>query len=269
MSQHNNDMKKRIISAIIMVLVLGTCVFISEISRVLIFAACGILCAYEYCQRLKENNINCFSLIMYIYLVIICILTITNCGLMTYIAWTIFAIYFSLFFGILKSSLNKEGTLYTVLGLSYPCLPFAIVMIICSSERWLETLLLSCIASWTCDIFALFGGMLFGKTKIAPNVSPSKTIEGSICGALMSTLSGILVFFLLKQRIPAYVCLITAFFSSTMGQIGDLSESLLKRYIGIKDFSNLIPGHGGMFDRADALMFAIPTGYFFLYILGY
>ena len=63
-----------------------------------------------------------------------------------------------------------------------------------------------------------------------------------------------------------WVCIVTAFLCAAMGQIGDLAESLIKRMIGVKDFSNLIPGHGGMFDRVDSLLFSIPTAYLCLHI---
>jgi phosphatidate cytidylyltransferase len=151
---------------------------------------------------------------------------------------------------------------------SYPGFLFVLLMRISISEIWAETLILAAVASMICDAFALFGGMRFGKHKLAPLVSPHKTWEGSICGALASIVAGAGLFFLLPLipgltygNIPFWVCVGTAFLSSSMGQIGDLAESLVKRMIGVKDFSHLIPGHGGLMDRADSLLFAIPTAY--------
>ena len=72
----------------------------------------------------------------------------------------------------------------------------------------------------------------------------------------------------LYTPVPLWLCVLTCLVSSSMGQIGDLVESLIKRMIGVKDFSNLIPGHGGMFDRADSLLFSIPTAYLCLRLAG-
>ena len=143
-------------------------------------------------------------------------------------------------------------------------------MSISVSDIWLQTLVLACAATWICDSFALFGGMLFGKHKVAPAVSPNKTVEGCVCGALFSMAAGVLVYFIFRSPypMPLWLCVVTSLAASTMGQIGDLAESLMKRMIGIKDFSNLIPGHGGMFDRADSLLFSIPSTYFILHIAG-
>ena len=117
---------------------------------------------------------------------------------------------------------------------------------------------------------AFFAGRAFGKHKLAPAVSPNKTVEGCVCGALFSMVAGVLVYYVLRSAcpMPLWLCVVTALVSSTMGQIGDLAESLMKRMIGIKDFSNLIPGHGGMFDRADSLLFSIPSAYFLLHLAG-
>ena len=124
------------------------------------------------------------------------------------------------------------------------------------------------------DVGAYVIGCAFGRHKMAPTMSPNKTWEGAICGAVSSVFTGILVWGLgllcadlpwlgsLYSPLPLAVCVVTAVLASALGQIGDLAESLIKRMIGVKDFSNLIPGHGGMFDRADSLLFAIPTAYF-------
>ena len=104
------------------------------------------------------------------------------------------------------------------------------------------------------------------KHKLAATVSPNKTVEGAVWGAASSLVVGVICW-LLGRWFPAVggmnliACMVTCLLASTMGQLGDLAESLLKRMLGVKDFSNLIPGHGGMFDRADSLLFSIPTAY--------
>ena len=141
-------------------------------------------------------------------------------------------------------------------------------MVISVSRIWAFTLILACLSTWVCDSFAMFGGRWFGKHKVAPLVSPNKTVEGCVCGFLSSLVTGVIIYFIpgLCPGIPLWLCVLTCAVASTMGQIGDLAESLLKRMIGVKDFSNLIPGHGGMFDRADSLLFSIPTAYLCLFL---
>ncbi len=264
-------MKQRVISVAVLLAVVIACLPWMY-SRVGIFCIAGILCAWEYAQCLREKGISITRWVLLTYMLMMYFLTVTRCGLMTYIAWFCVAIFLSLFSGILHRDVSGQGAVYTVSALSYPCFPFALLMIISVSDRWLQTLGLACFSTWLCDAFALFGGKWWGKHKIAPDVSPNKTVEGCITGAAASLLGGVLVFFLSKMfdsPLPLWLCLITAFVSSTLGQIGDLAESLLKRYLGVKDFSDLIPGHGGMFDRADSLIFSIPTAYFCLYLFGF
>ena len=263
-------MKQRVLSVLVLLAIVA--VFIPfSFTRVLLFGVAGILCAYELCINMKSVGVNVTSWVLYAYLAVQIFLTETRCGLMSYIACFVGAVYVALFSGILHEKVSGKGAIYTVAGLAYPCCPFALIMIISVSQRWVETLCLACFSVWLCDSFALFGGKWWGKHKVAPLVSPNKTIEGCVTGAAFSLLGGLIVFFgakIFHSSIGLLPCLVTAFVSSTLGQIGDLAESLMKRYLGIKDFSNLIPGHGGMFDRADSLMFAIPTAYLCLYIFG-
>lgn len=261
-------MKKRIISAAVLIAITVACVFASRISRVLLFAVAAGLCIYEYSSALSSKKVYCSLWVMYVCIAIQAVLAIIGTDLGVYLAVYIGAVYVTLTVGIINAKASGQGAEFTLAALAYPCMPFSMLMYISVSNIWAQTLAIACLSSWSCDCFALLGGKRFGKHKLAPNVSPNKTVEGSICGAVMSLLGGAVAYFILLRyrTVPHYVCLITALISSTLGQIGDLAESLIKRMLDIKDFSDLIPGHGGMFDRADSLLFAIPAAYLCLRI---
>lgn len=122
--------------------------------------------------------------------------------------------------------------------------------------------LLAFVGAWITDTFAYFTGMLLGKHKLIPDVSPKKTVEGAVGGVVFCTLSfvgfGLLYNHLWvadgEKSIPLLAMAIVGFIVSIVSQIGDLSLSLLKRKYGIKDFGKLFPGHGGVLDRFDSVL---------------
>ena len=262
-------MKQRVLSAVVLLTITLSCVLLSEVSRVLFFAVAGVLCCYEYSRAVERVPVYCAAWVMYTYIGAQALLTIFHQGPILYIGFMMIGIFLAMFSGILHKKVSGNGALYTVAGLAYPGFLFGILMMISVGEIWMQALLLATAATLVCDSFALFGGMAFGKHKLAPLVSPKKTWEGAVCGALSSLVVGLVIYLLpIFPELSLPLCLITCFLSSSMGQIGDLAESLIKRMIGVKDFSDLIPGHGGMFDRADSLLFAIPTAYIVLHIAG-
>ncbi len=264
-----NILKKRVISALVLITITLSCVFLSYITRVLYFAAAGILCAYELSRNLEKLDIYCAAWVMYVYIAVQAVLALLHAGAVRYIACFTGGIYLAMFSGIVHKKVSGQGAIYTVAGLAYPGVLFGVLMMISVSEIWLPTLAIGAISTWVCDSFALFGGIRYGRHKLAPLVSPNKSVEGCICGALASVAAGFLIWVLpVFPELSLSVCVITSFVASSLGQIGDLAESLIKRMIGTKDFSNLIPGHGGMFDRADSLLFSIPTAYICLHIAG-
>jgi phosphatidate cytidylyltransferase len=126
--------------------------------------------------------------------------------------------------------------------------------------------------TWINDTFAYFGGRKFGKHKLIPRVSPGKTREGTIAGLigsiLTSVLYGRLVFdFWLGLEFGVLAGVIGGVLIAAGAGIGDLAESLLKREAGVKDSGTLLPGHGGVLDRFDALYFTLPIAYWFLYFV--
>ncbi len=245
------------------------CIFLSPVTRVLFFGIAGILCAYEYSRGLEQIHVYCAAWVMYVYIAVQAVLAMFHAGAVSYIECCTGGIFLAMFSGIVHRKVSGQGAIYTVAGLAYPGVVFGVLMMISVGAIWKESLILGTLSCWACDSFALFGGMKFGAHKLAPHVSPNKSIEGSVCGALASLVIGFLIWLLpVFPHLSLSVCLITALVSSTLGQIGDLAESMIKRMLGLKDFSNLIPGHGGIFDRADSLMFAIPAAYLCLHVSG-
>ncbi len=262
-------MKDRVRSAVILITVTLACMPLA-CTRVLYFGAAGAICAYEYSKNVEKMNARCTLWVMYLYLFAQAVLCYFHLGLFAYSVCFVACVYLALFSGVVHKTVSGLGALYTLAGLTYPCVLIGILMDISVSRIWWQTLIMACASTWVCDTAALFGGMRFGKHKLAPLVSPKKTVEGSLCGALSSLVTGVIVWLVFRFCYPISLrlCLVTALLASTMGQIGDLAESLLKRMIGVKDFSNLIPGHGGMFDRADSLLFSIPTVYVCFLLAG-
>ncbi|HEX7357534.1 MAG TPA: phosphatidate cytidylyltransferase [Ignavibacteriaceae bacterium] len=117
---------------------------------------------------------------------------------------------------------------------------------------------------WICDSAAFFGGTALGKHKLFPRVSPKKSWEGAIFGFLFAIITMILAKYIVLNFLSFKDVIIIGFIIGTFGQMGDLVESLLKRDAGVKDSSNLIPGHGGIFDRFDSLLFSSPIIYLYL-----
>ncbi len=120
---------------------------------------------------------------------------------------------------------------------------------------------------WASDSFAYIAGNLFGKHKMAPSISGGKTWEGFAGGLIFTIITGILIHYFAKQNLHGN-WIIIGLIVAVLGPIGDLTESKLKRFFGVKDSGNLIPGHGGFLDRLDSFIFVVPFIYLY-YLLDY
>jgi len=113
------------------------------------------------------------------------------------------------------------------------------------------------------DAAAYYGGRAFGKHKLAPNISPGKTWEGAVAGMLASLLLAAAAHYWFFPELPLKLALPLAAVMNALGVLGDLTESALKRSAGTKDTAQILPGHGGMLDRIDSLLFNAPLIYYF------
>jgi phosphatidate cytidylyltransferase len=150
-------------------------------------------------------------------------------------------------------------------GLLYIIAPISLILFIDkypNGNVWIFFLLATIVFS---DTGAFYAGRWFGRNKLYPAVSPGKTWEGAFGGLLSSLLVPLFFFFFFPHLFPLQMALfLLALLLSLAGQIGDLSESMLKRSSGVKDSGTILPGHGGLLDRMDGLLFAIPVLYVYI-----
>jgi phosphatidate cytidylyltransferase len=123
-------------------------------------------------------------------------------------------------------------------------------------------LLVTLLGVWGFDASAFFAGRYFGHHKLAPNISPAKTWEGVLGGMILSVTAS-LVLTVLPLGVPWYLAILLGILIGAAATVGDLAESLIKRQTHVKDSGQIMPGHGGMLDRIDSLLFAVIVVYFF------
>ena len=141
------------------------------------------------------------------------------------------------------------------------------------AENGIYFIFLLAIGTWGCDTCAYFSGRMLGKKKLAPVLSPKKTVEGAVGGVIGATCIGMLFAYMCpyefvtiinKELFCALVCIII----SIVSQFGDLTASAIKRFFDIKDYGKLIPGHGGVLDRFDSMMFSAPVMYLLVLVFS-
>ena len=188
-------------------------------------------------------------------------------GTIEYTRWHLYlAAWIFMFGAFLFGVLNKESVNVSAIckgffaALVIPYMFSAVVRTISITQYGKYLVLLPWICVWVCDSMALFVGKAIGKRKLAPLVSPKKTIEGSIGGLIGAVIASALYVLVVKLVFDVQLNIIPALifgaFGSTAGQLGDLAFSLIKREAGIKDYGKVFPGHGGVYDRFDSIIFA-------------
>lgn len=173
-----------------------------------------------------------------------------------------FSTIFLLIINVFSTNNRLTDISITLMGVFYITLGF-IHLILFDKIQNNFLIFIPFIISWGTDTFAYFSGTLFGKHKLIERVSPKKTIEGAVGGILGSVIIT-LIFGYLFARELILVLGIISFFGSMLSQLGDLIASRIKRITQVKDFGNVLPGHGGILDRFDSILVVIPFVYYII-----
>ena len=260
-------LKTRIISAVIgLPLMISTLIIGGKFFYLFVFllSAVGL---YEYYRAFSNTDykptpwIGYSVTIMYYFLISISYNSFITLSILIFIALLL------TFLDTIKKGYNILNVAVTVLGVIYVSYLFSNLIFIYNKTSGNILVWLPFLTAWFSDTGAYFVGNIFGKTKLAPNISPNKTVEGSIGGLAFSIIASMLFSKFLLAMTPIKDAVLLGIIVGVVAQVGDLSASLLKRYCNTKDFSNIIPGHGGILDRFDSALFSFPVAYYYIVLL--
>lgn len=165
-----------------------------------------------------------------------------------------------------RSTYSVNDAFYMIGGVLF--LSISMSLLILTRDIGLNVFVFLLLIPMVTDTFAYIGGNLIGKTKLLEEISPNKTVEGMIVGTLMGVfISSMFYHTVINPEFSKFYLVIICTFLSLLGQLGDLVFSAIKRYFGKKDFSNLMPGHGGILDRLDSIIFVILGFMFFINLI--
>lgn len=260
-------MKQRVMTAAVLVaIVLVLFLIPSNFARIVmaLVSAIASTLAYKEIIDLRESKKNPYPFMMKIIGFVSMILIVFN-SLSTsslYTGISSLSVCLVILILIIPSIFDKKGK-YTTKDAFYLIgttimigLFFNILMLLFFVNKWLLLYLLL-IGTMT-DTFAMLIGCLIGKHKLIPDVSPKKSVEGSIAGSLVATIIASIYYYnVVTSGINLIVLIVMTLILSVLGQLGDLFFSKIKRENEIKDFSNLMPGHGGILDRFDSMTFIV------------
>ena len=265
-------MKKRIISAIIMILIFVPLLFIGGIPFSILMTLLSVGAMHELITiREKKKEFPLLTkIISYLFVIFASILTYNQSIYSYKMSYQLisFIVLIYLLPTLLKDdkkyNYDINDALYLVGSLVFINIAFNLVLVIRNySLNYLIYLLLITVIT---DTFAFLTGKYIGKNKLAKDISPNKTIEGFVGGVLMGTFVATTFYYtVINPGISLAILILTTLFLAVVGQLGDLVFSSIKRTFGVKDFSNLIPGHGGILDRFDSLIFVILA---FILVMG-
>ncbi len=268
-------MKDRVISTIVIILLIIAMFFFDDSFPLLLNISISIIsmfCVHEIIKAsgLTKHKFFYYPSIVVAFLVPLFTVVIDEITLIIYAAYSV-AMFLGLMFHHTQITFRDLATIYSM-SVLIPCALQTIVL-----ARELDPVhgafysVIACVAAWIPDVGAFIVGTFFGKRKLAPKISPKKTVEGLIGGVVTNIIAlaglGVIFAFVYTDAVISVSNLmilgVIGLFGALVGTMGDLSFSLIKRSCGIKDFGQIIPGHGGLLDRFDSVIFTAP----FVYIL--
>ena len=252
-------MKERVISAIIALIIIVPFVLLGGVYFNVSVAILGTIGLWEL-LRIKENIPSIIKIIAYVLFLMLLVYGYTFTGKIYLMNFTFVVISFIILFSSLlvyndRKKYSVEDVFYILAAIIFLSAAFNLFIVIRSKSLMLLVYLL--LITTMTDTFAYTIGSKIGKHKLLPNVSPKKSVEGFVAGLIGGTLIATVFYIFCIDSSSIMLTIAITLVLSVIGQMGDLIFSSMKRHFNIKDFSNIMPGHGGILDRLDSIIFVL------------
>lgn len=247
-------MKKRVVSTFLMILIFALCIIISSKIFAILMLICGNLCLKELIDiKYKNKYIDFVKFVCYLSISILILNGVFfKFNTLFTLIFPILSIITPIIFYNDNKKYNMEDSLYLI-GITF-FLGIAFNIIVYLREIDIALCLYIFLVACLTDTYAYIGGSLIGRHKLT-EISPKKTIEGSILGSFMGTILASIYYLTVIDANNIFKVLLMTFILTVLSEFGDLVFSSIKRHFKIKDYSNIIPGHGGMLDRFDSIIY--------------
>lgn len=259
-------MKTRILSGLIMLPLLAVLYF----GGYVLLAACFIVAVvgvYEFFKGFHALEVKPCYPIAVASAVGLYAINLFSDNQSWYMLWLFASVLASLLYLFKIDDRKLEDAMATIVGIVYVVFfSYHVLLVEQTGDKTGILIWLIVFSAFGTDICAYFAGVTLGKHKLCPKISPKKSIEGSIGGILGSMLlCGLFGYFAANEYMVH--CIVIGFLGGIVSQFGDLTASIFKRKMGIKDYGNLIPGHGGILDRFDSVLFTAPLVYYYIVLV--
>lgn len=263
-------MKGRILPAILIVGLMSLCCLLGPVPRLLFLLLCALAAVYEVWALLCPGDGPVYLGLAEGYVLLCALIGLhgSALGLLALSMGTAQIMLAAAAFTY-RPGHGREALRGLAL-LIYPGCFFGAILFISQLEHWLWPFAAGVLTAWVCDSAALVAGTYFGKHPLNTPVSPRKTWEGVGAGLAAAVPVGLIcwAFFGRASGLSVFTWMFVCLLLSAWGQVGDLAASLVKRALGVKDFSHLLGPHGGIMDKFDSMVYAIPLAYLLLHGFG-
>jgi len=265
---------KRWITGLLALPVLITCVIAGGAAFSLLVGAAGFVCLWEYFRIVTPPGRRVLKqpVLLMGYPASLAVVLCAHAGRGEMILAVLgLNLVLCGFLSLLRFATDRtvlDGVARQIQGICYIPLALSLLILLRSAPGGTTWIFLLCAIIFAGDTAAFYGGTLWGRRKISPAISPGKTVEGAVAGLAANLAVGAAGKFFLQPDAGWAACLIFSAAVGLAGQVGDLFESEQKRAANIKDSGGLLPGHGGILDRIDALLFAAPVAFALRMVIG-